>query len=59
MGMTNAQLKAVRDLAHRTHDAKGDAIVTIFRTSEGFEVRRGGVLLGITQTYAGAEELAR
>lgn len=32
--------------------------LTITKTSEGFEVRKGGKLLGVTKTSAGARELA-
>ena len=32
--------------------------ITISKTEEGFEVRKGGKLLGITRTAAGARELA-
>lgn len=55
MGMTNAQLSALRTLMY----VERDNGVTIIQTAKGYEVRRAGKLLGITQTLAGASELAR
>lgn len=53
--MTNAQLSALRTLMY----VERDNGVTIIQTAKGYEVRRAGKLLGITQTLAGASELAR
>lgn len=59
MGMTNAALKAIRDTAHTQHDAQAVDVVTVTRTDRGFEVRKGGHVIGVTLTWEGANELAR
>jgi hypothetical protein len=51
--MTNAALKAVRDLAANYEATR----LTITKTSHGWEARRGGKLVGVTQTREGAKEL--
>ena len=56
--MTNAQLKALRTLAHQKHDVEGDKVAIITRTSSGFEVKRAGKVIGVVQTWEGANELA-
>jgi hypothetical protein len=56
--MTNAQLKAIRDLAHAQHDAGAANVVAIIRTDRGFEVRKGGKTVDIATTWEGANELA-
>ena len=51
--MNNAALKAVRDLAANYETSR----LTIVRTEQGWEARRGGQLVGVTQTREGAKEL--
>ncbi len=48
--MNTAQLQGLRNLHTST--------VTITKVGTTFEVRRGGQLLGVTATIAGARELA-
>jgi hypothetical protein len=48
--MNNAQMTGIRMVAEST--------VTVTETAQGFEVRKGGKLLGITKTREGARELA-
>jgi hypothetical protein len=58
--MNRAQMKGIAMTASdHGMGAQYDATrLTITKTSEGFEVRKGGKLLGVTQTSAGARELA-
>lgn len=58
--MNNAQLKGLQ-LTHTDYvNARRyeETRLTITKTDKGFEVHRGGKLVGITQTSAGARELA-
>ena len=51
--MNNAALKAIRDLAVNYEAAR----LTITKTDAGWEARKGGKLVGVTQTREGAKEL--
>lgn len=57
--MNEAAIKGMRSAwEHAMGAAYEAARITITPTAEGFEVRKGGKLLGITKTSAGARELA-
>lgn len=56
--MTNAQLNALRTLAHQLHDGGAREVLTVDMRGDQFEVRRGGRVLGRTYTWAAAHELA-
>jgi hypothetical protein len=58
--MNNAQLTGIRMTAadHAMGAAYDASRLTIAKTGEGYEVRRGGKLLGVAQTREGAKELA-
>ena len=60
MNMNSTQLNGLRMTAsdYGVGAAYDASRLTITKTSEGFEVRKGGKLLGVTKTSAGARELA-
>jgi hypothetical protein len=58
--MNNAQLTGLRSYADHVMGAAYESTrLTITKAADGFEVRKGGKLLGITQTSQGARELAQ
>jgi hypothetical protein len=59
-GMNNATLQGLRMTAadHAMGSAYDASRLTITKTAEGWEVRRGDKLLGVTSTREGAKELA-
>jgi hypothetical protein len=56
--MTNAQLTALRMIAHSMLDVGGSEYpLSVTKTADGYEARRGGKLVGVSSTRAGALEL--